>query len=345
MAHITLPERFFPSDLIALNDQLWATPEGEPIELDFERVGFLTPMAMIFLVHRVRAIQFSRKNTRVIATNIENNEWLRNMGLLTACGLEIFQEHKNRPGDSENYIPITVVKKNEFIQKHGLAALQEGVDHEAAALTRILLRVGLGPAFDAVQYSLREIIRNVFEHSAARTLMYCAQYYPKLRRAHLVIGDDGIGIPNSLRNNPKFLKLSDKAAVEISLMPGVSGNYLALSGQQGTSRWTNSGYGLYMTSRLCRNAGQFYVFSNNYGLVLSSDRNNEKSKFSYSLNNFKGTLICMNIDLGMKGDFSNHLKKYAEEGKEEAKRIAGAKVIDASTASLMLRRDFERSPE
>lgn len=303
----------------------------------------MTPLSLVFITHRIRALQFKKRGVKIRASNLTQKTWINNMGLSTACGLDYFSVHKNRVGDGRNFIPIVVVNKRDFIQKHGLVALQEGIDTETSFLARVLLHQGMGPAFDAVQYSLREIIRNVFEHSAANTLIYCAQYYPKLRRAHLAIADDGIGIPVSIRNNPKFATLDDKNAVEISLMPGVSGNYLALSGQKTEGRWTNSGYGLYMTSRLCRNSGNFYVFSNRYGVALTSSADPEKSKLSYRLANFQGTIISMELNLESTGDFSHKLKRYAEEGKIQARSIAGARVIDASTASLMLRRDFERS--
>src|SRR3712207_4279572 len=108
--------------------------------------------------------------------------------------------------------------------------------------------------FDVLSYSIREIFRNVFEHSGAESLHFCAQYWPTSNRVEFSVADFGIGIRKALALNPNFRFATDKQAIEWSLLPSVSGRTHL---PRVSSVWYNSGYGLYMTSRFARNGGNF----------------------------------------------------------------------------------------
>lgn len=56
------------------------------------------------------------------------------------------------------------------------AEMNEEIDRSAVKLASILLHLGSGPAFDAMQYTFREVIRNIFEHSGARSFIMSEQY-------------------------------------------------------------------------------------------------------------------------------------------------------------------------
>jgi hypothetical protein len=96
-----------------------------------------------------------------------------------------------------------------------------------------------------LSYSLRELMRNVFEHSETDSLYYCAQYWPKSSKVEVAVADFGIGIRRALSRNPNFRFDSDKEAREYSLLPSVSG---ATHRERSSGTWFNSGYGLYMTN-------------------------------------------------------------------------------------------------
>src|SRR6266545_8413415 len=78
------------------------------------------------------------------------------------------------------------------------------------------------------------------------------------------------------------------SGLEMSLWPGVSGKTHLPSA---SGEWANSGYGLYMTSRLSRHGGNFAIASGDACIVLSKSM--RKENFSTRL---KGTAIRMNLD-------------------------------------------------
>jgi hypothetical protein len=132
--------------------------------------------------------------------------------------------------------------------------------------------------FDALSYSIREVMRNVFEHSKARNLYYCAQYWPKSSKVEFAIADFGIGIRRGLSENPNFRFDADKQAIEYSPLPSVSGKTHV---PRWSDEWHNSGYGLYMTHRLARNGGNFVLGSGDTAIQLSrKTKNNFQTSFS-----------------------------------------------------------------
>ena len=326
------------SDLISLNDFLWSVTAGKII-IDFEGYTHSSIFDLTFLAHQLRAIQF-KKNIKFEAINHEHMSWARGMNFFLASGADWASQVPPMQGDDFNYIPITIIECNNGGIKLTNSEMNEEIDRQAAKLARVLLHLGSGYAYDAMQYTFREIIRNIFEHSGARSFLMSGQYYPKHRNVQIVIADNGQGIQNSLRFNKAFEKLNDKDALNLALMPGVSGNAKALSRDR-RDIWQNSGYGLYMTSRLARNQGMMTIVSGKCVVHVNDSGNQIESKEDFSVANFTGTLIRLGIHL-TEEDLGARLKRWAEEGKEIARDIAGAKQIDASAASLLLRRDFER---
>ena len=239
---------------------------------------------------------------------------------------------------SEKYLPVTTLYTRDFLNANGreLVAVNEAVDREAARLARTLTQLGSGYTFDIVQYSMREIMRNVFEHSGSSNLRYCVQYWPSTRIVELIISDCGMGVYNSLIGNPAFKDIAERDALHFACLPGVSGNACAMRERASGNPWHNSGYGLYMTSRLCRNDGDFLIISSDHALVLKSD-----GKTDFRLANTKGTLIRLHLNLSTTQTIRSSLARYTEEGKILAEDIRGAKVLEASVASQMLRKDFD----
>lgn len=189
-----------------------------------------------------------------------------------------------------------------------------------------------GQLVDVFTYSLREVIRNAAEHSKSRVVEFCAQYMPKSDRAEIAIMDRGIGIWESLKSNP-FLEIQDQRhALALSLLPGISSkNYKGI--EQTSDDWQNTGYGLYMTHRICRNHGSFFIGSHDASIYLKKE---EKEHYSF---NFPGTVVRLAFSPKKLGDYRAALKKYSEEGAEYTRQHSGVSV-SASSASQLLSRDF-----
>ncbi len=339
---ILMQPKYLFTELLAWNDRLWSIPDETEIVLDFRDVQFSFIFALTFMAHQIRSIQLKRKGTKVNARNTSHLTWVEGMNFFLASGIDWGSKLQARVGDGFNYIPITLIDCRSGSQRRDLVEMNEDIDREAEKIAHVLLHLGSGSTFDTIQYAFREIIRNVYEHSGSRVILIAGQYYPANKNAQIIIADSGMGIPNSLRFNPAFKDLSDPDALNLALMPGVSGNARALA-TPSANIWQNSGYGLYLTTRLARNSGFFRIISSSAVVELSRGTDPQRSKRNYRIGNFHGTMIRLGLDLSSKENFGARLARYAEEGKEIAREIKGAKVLDASTASLLLRRDFDRA--
>lgn len=326
-------------DLLALSDFIWTTV-ADKIEIDFAKYTHSSIFDLTFLSHQIRHAQL-KKMIKIEAINHEHMEWARGMNFFSVSGTDWASGVEVRTGDGTNFIPITIVECTPNGVALTLSEMNEQIDRQAAHLAGVLLHLGSGPAYDAIQYAFREVIRNIFEHSAAKLFLMSGQYYPKHRNVQIVISDNGQGIPNALRWNKNFARLNDRDALSLALMPGVSGNERAMTLER-RDIWQNSGYGLYMMSRLARNRGMMTVISGGHAVHINNAEGEVKSKENFAVAKFAGTPIRLGIHI-TDDDLAARLQKWAEEGKAIARDIRGAKQISASAASLLLRRDFERS--
>jgi hypothetical protein len=194
-----------------------------------------------------------------------------------------------------------------------------------------------GAVFDTLTYSVRELMRNVVEHSEASQFGICAQYWPTKGRVEVAIIDRGIGLRESLRNNPHLDASDDKRAINYALMPAVSGKAFKGARQKQKGPWANSGFGLYMTSRICRNGGTFFIASGDTGMLLTTG---EQAKRYFDCA-FQGTAIRMVVRTDQLAELRDALEKYRNEGYEIQRRYKEIVNIDPSSASLMLSEDFD----
>ena len=174
---------------------------------------------------------------------------------------------------------------------------------------------------EILRYCIREIFRNIVEHSHTNQFGFCAQYLPSLNRVSFAVLDRGIGIKESLKDNPKLNLEDDLMAIEESIKPGVSGKIYAGQKRKPKGDWANSGYGLYMTSNICKDGGSFLVASGKSGVYLSGI--NKKI-----LNvNIEGTALNLTINLNQSEDLKQILKELRDN-------IGKNVVIKASKSSM-----------
>ena len=117
---------------------------------------------------------------------------------------------------------------------------------------------------------MREIIRNTVEHSESSEIWFVCQYWSLDNSVEMCILDEGIGIYNSLKKN-ELLKFSDcLEAIKLSLEPGISSKdieFEALSDNE----YGNSGFGLHMTSSICKEFGEFVIGSGDKIVYLKNN--------------------------------------------------------------------------
>lgn len=307
------------------------------LTLDFGNgPSFYPPFYMLFVAAKLRSIRRANPDLRVDVRGLgTNTHYPSNMGFFDMFGLDLGKQLGEALG-SENYLPLTCIDRTALYERptDRFVELPDLVQRHADWIARILTRDDPSHTnmFDILSFSIREVMRNVFEHSTANQLFYSAQYWPKSNKVEFALVDFGVGIRRGLSENPNFRFATDKEAIEFSLLPSVSGKtHLPRMSEV----WFNSGYGLYMTNRLARNGGNFVLASGNTAVHLS-----RKTKTNYRTS-FNGTALRMNLDVGQIGDVQDRLQEFRRDGVAIAKRISGTGNRPPSAMSLLLRRDYK----
>lgn len=335
IARINFPEKTDLTTLFKFSVELDYYVGHDRLIIDLPPKVFCGPFAMLFLGSKICYLKNHFPQLTVIFSGWESHDYLAHMGFFNMCGFN----HGKAMGQawgSQNYIPISRLERNDLVEQEFdkyeemQDLLQRRVDRVAKVLSQDA--EGSSAMFDALSYSLREVFRNVYEHGGTDSLYYCAQFWPKSRKVEFSVADFGIGIRTGLGENPNFRLKSDKEAIEYSLLPGVSGKTHI---SRASTTWFNSGYGLYMTSRLARNGGNFVMASGQSAIHLTP-----KTKTNY-LASFRGTILRVNLDVDAIGDVQKRLSEFREDGKAIAEKIKGSGNRPPSAMSLLLRKDYK----
>lgn len=290
---------------------------------------------MAFVAAEIARFRKSRPDSQFAADNYKHHTYAAHMGFFKAFGLD----YGNSPGEasgSSTYIPLTIIEVDE-IQQRALDSYEhvgDIIENESNKLAKILTRQQEGELVDTLTYSFREIMRNVVEHSKSPVLEYCAQYWPTQNKVEMAVLDAGIGIRKSLAYNPHLELSSDREAIQLALMPSISGKMFKGVRRRSNDVWQNSGFGLYMTNRLCRNGGNFFICSGTSGILLSPS---DKSDFQTT---FQGTALRMVMNTNNMRDLRERLETYKKQGDLTAREFSSGTPIIPSVASTMLSKDF-----
>ena len=335
VATVVLPSRTDLETMLRFGTELDYYAMHDRLTIDFgNQALFFSPFYMLFLSAKLRAMKVRNPDLQIDVRNYSNNPYPGHMGFFHMFGIDVGREVGEAWG-SENYLPLTCIERSalyeEPIDKY--RELPDLVQRHADGIARVISRSDQpSEMFNVLSFSIREVMRNVFEHSRSDTLFYCAQYWPRSNKVEFALADFGIGIRKGLSENPNFRFPSDKQAIEWSLLPSVSGKtHLPRTSEI----WFNSGYGLYMTSRLARNGGNFVLASGSTAVHLS-----RKTKTNYKTS-FPGTALRFNLSVDEIGNVEQRLKEFRKDGFEVAKTIAGSGNRPPSAMSLLLRRDYK----
>lgn len=311
---------------------------GEPNEFifDFQGKGLDTPFGMLYLAFAIKKFLLRHPNAGISPINYDERLYASHMGYFQACGFEI----GNLPGQahgSDTYLPITMMSVSELREqaKNEIKEVGDVIEEYSKKLSCILLQQDNDPLVETLTYTFRELIRNIVEHSKSETLGFCAQFRKKAKQAEIAILDTGIGIRSALSNNP-YLKISeDREALNLALMPGVSGKIFKGVKKNPYDFWQNSGYGLFAVSRLCGHGGKFTICSGDTALALKPD------KKEYHPTSFQGTALRIILSTTEIKNTQSTLAKIMKEGAKQAKEL-GMEGTQASTASKMLSSEFNK---
>lgn len=335
----------FPSDtseksIFSFCDEIESNAGEEQIIIDFSKMGRIEPFTMVYVAKFIREFNKNNQETTITCRGFQDKDYAANMAFFRAFGLKYGREPNCTEGN-DRFVPYTILRTQTIVDeaskewKQG----QDIIEKRSEKLARILSQQEGTNLVDALTFSIREIMRNVYEHSQSRSIEYCAQYWPSYHKVEIAIADNGIGLRESLKSNPHIEVATDSDAIQQALMPAISSKNYKGAKIDTSNPWHNSGFGLYMSNRICRLGGSFLICSGDHGIKL-----NEVGKEHIDLpHKCLGTVVRMVLNTSKLTELSSMLTKFRDEGYEVAKKIKGVGMYQASAASQMLSRDFGES--
>ena len=328
---IHIPEKLSPLNTLNFSKYVATMHRESEFIYDFSQMQHCTPFGMLIVADAIRKNQKSFPNAEHIPihyTETQGTEFATYMGFFQMCGWDIGRIPTiNSYG--ETYIPIKKISISSLQEQYlsSTIVLGEMIDRQSNDLAITLTQNDAGRTTKLVQYCLREIIRNAFEHGNTSDVWVCGQYWESRSQAQIAIIDSGCGIYKSLIRNRHYRPQTDKEANELALKPGVTRTY-GLK-QDPNDVWSNSGYGLYMASTICCQGGSFWLCSGTDATLINSSRQSH-----YDIN-YQGTAVCLDIKTNAISDIDRILPEIADKGSRVARQQENGAVVTASKASTI----------
>lgn len=335
---IALPATLGVHEALSLSGQLAELPQAEAYHFQFGNMRFVEPFGLLLSSDAIDRFRRSRPRSKFLALGHEKCGYAGHMGFFKTFGLQSGRAPGEAAG-SESYLPIDFVDCDDLRQRagSGYAEVGEFIDDWSKRVAALLVQTDVGALFDTVQYSLREVVRNVVEHSESKRFGYCGQFWARRNRVQIGLIDRGVGLRQTLSANPRLTVESDRDAVQFALMPGVSRKGILPKSRASHDPWANSGFGLYMTSRLCSEGGSFVLSSGSAAVELT---NSVKRIHTGACS---GTALQLELDLENVESLSARLTRFREEGIHAARTYFKSEHLTASLASTMLNKNFNPS--
>lgn len=244
-------------------------PQTEPcdrIEFSFRDVDFVTPGWMVIVARALKDFRDCRPGTRCRVTHAVSEAmfYAGHSGFFDALGLS-WSKPMGEATKSSTFIPITLRNVIDLFENQPFTrSAGDIIQEDAERLASVLTQESAGILFDTLSYAIREMLRNVVEHSKSKAFHFAAQCWPRLGKAEFAIADSGIGIAAGLTANRQHSVDSDASALSLAIKAGVSG---AIIPKHSDDHWSNSGYGLYMASGLADGADGFLLASGSAALI------------------------------------------------------------------------------
>ncbi|SFH23085.1 hypothetical protein SAMN05660649_04371 [Desulfotomaculum arcticum] len=296
---------------------------------DYSLLSLVEPFGMLLVGSAMRKFINSHTNSNHQGCNFSGKNYAAHMGFFQS----IYLDYGNRPGEANGntrYIPITEINTN-ALKKEAIENFEhvgETIEKKSQDLALVLARQDFNLT-EYLTYSIRELLRNIVEHSESNSIWIAGQYWPSRDLVEIAILDEGVGIRNSLRNNPHLEIDSDESALILALEPGISGVAFGKR-KRPNDVWSNTGYGLYMTSQICQQGGSFVICSGSKTLLMN--------KFTKKIfdTSFNGTAIRMRLIASRIGNLNTVLQHLVNEGEKKARENKTHSVLSASKASKSL---------
>lgn len=234
----------------------------------------------------------------------------------------------NDPGEAkgnENYIPITALDlsriQTDCSPDGRILEIGDAIEIKAKNLAKVLCRDSEEMVL-LMTYLIREMIRNIPEHADTMTAWICGQYWPTKQKAEIAIVDEGIGIRSSLRKNQAhgaYIQ-TDEDAIMCAVKPGISQAFIPSRQNRSSDMWSNSGFGLYMVSEICRKLQGLFWLASGEKFVCINSSGEQTIGDTY----ISGTAIRMTFSTHNLKSSKNIIQEIARLGEQQARTIRNA---------------------
>lgn len=322
MLRIRVPDGRDLAGYVGFGAQLAVAGSADDYVLDFGEVSFASPGWMVSVGDALRKFRRDREGSRRTAANYKGRpclEYAARAGFFRSFGMS-FGQPTGAVASTDSYIPVTVGEVDDIRTRafEDFAHHGDVVQDDAERMVAVLTQSSEGPVFETLSYAIREIVRNVVEHSQSSTYSFAAQFWPANGTAEVVVSDEGVGIARTLRANSRNDVTDDAAALDLAVRPGVSSR--DVKRRRPNDVWANSGYGLYMVRNLCRVGGSFTLASGSRALI-STEAGDELVEADRD-----GTTVVARLATARIGDLGERLSEFRDRahGERVAIRPSGA---------------------
>ncbi|RBW46118.1 ATP-binding protein [Psychromonas sp. B3M02] len=312
MITIQFPKQFGRDTLEFFFKDLEKNLNAVSVCVDCSTLEFSYPSGMLIAGSKIRKwIEYRRENGLV--TDIKGHDsnkkahgYLGHLGFFDFIGFEEGKTVGEAKG-SITYLPITLIQKPIIdFKDHSLQDWYDDIMSKTRRLANLLSGTNEYTEENRLyHYALREIVRNVFEHSGSNECHICGQRWAN-GRVEVAVVDNGIGIAKSLQRS--YAIESQSQALRMSIKPGVSSTRKI---PENENIYDNSGFGLYVLNELASSFGWFLLGSGDAKLVSQGQRINV-TKLS-----FRGTYIGLKLNKAP-SQFSGLCKDIILSGEDES---------------------------
>ncbi len=271
---IKLSNSITEDDLEELANYLPESSVHSTIIVDLNDLSFIEIGPLAFLISRIQQWRSQEIIVEIDTQSASCFSYLQRIDFFNCLGIET-PEQFQRHSAAGKFHPAAEISN----QSSGLAdslseKIAEAVIGETCSQDDFTDQPPTEGAFEAIAYSVSELIKNIQQHSKGKGIVI-SQYYTSKGVAKVAIFDDGIGIKQSFIESGSSYgsNLSnDIDAIQLALQGEVSSKLTA----SGTSNAVygglpdNAGVGLTFLTMLAIRAGGDYTIISGNGLVSST---------------------------------------------------------------------------
>lgn len=292
---------------------------------DYEDFSSAEPFGMLLIGSKIRWLINENIECEHSDTNFKSENGAKGYAAHMGFYHSVYQNFGKKPGEargSETYIPITKLDINELRLSN--RDIYEHIEEVSKSMARILSRSDENLEV-YLKFCIRELLRNVLEHSNSTSLWYVGQYWRSKGIVEVSILDEGIGILKSVEASKKLKVNNDFDAILLSLEPGISKCGI---GRESKDEYDNTGFGLYMISRFCREAGDIAICSGKDCIVIKD------GQISRYKTNFKGTAIRIRLNPNKLLNNKEVIRDISIKGNALAKKYKKMKEITTDIVNI-----------